>query len=804
MRWGDDGWAAAGHQGLSRFCNHQEQDALQDAALGAVSGQLLSLAAIYGCQTDVHSKRDTPNAQAAAETRHEIIDFAGLERGAWQFEERRVPPLWRPVVGANSTGLKWIELRMPNARGWPARFGGRWMQSPVNGTGTRAFMQQLAADCPACPIWPDPLDSSLAAAADAVARERMAMLPTWLGHGMGLKAGAWEARMVNGGRGPPRQVLGHIWSVPGIDYGKRAVQMALGSFNFSAAERARTVLSAGVQQSAWLACLRRPPWYVAEAARKDGGFDEPVEDDDGSNGAVPRSWLPAPDTTLPAHHGSSGGGMPGTTRDSEHQHKEALRDTCELRLLALHPELLQRVAASASPKQLATALRMLAQVAHLIGRTPVWPDAKCADAHWAHASDFDRSIDGDNGKGSSFQESVPLKGLAEDALPWGEFRCAWWKYIQPKCLDGGRGILVWEFERWKERQQQAHQAAQNSTGLELQRVEPAEGVNVLRIDGSHMQQQSTHNQQRRQLRQDSAVAAAAGDPSLKLSAWELYRQLATQRRLMAQPVVYLDSLVSVVMSSDQGRVAPAAAAAAVVRQQPPRAPGPATRPVEAESVGSRSDRSGRQQGSVDNTNYASSGSGSRSAWVLSGLWKRWFAGATRGNSQHQKQGGQQQSSALPPLFDDSVLPLPGTRRRLLKSAPAADDGEQHPASNARHRPMRRVGKGLGHGAWQRRHKFKLHTPSPAAAGAGGSSLAHPARLHTRPHQHQHQQQALVHYERHPVRLPVAAGQLPPFALAVELYLEMEAECPALMLLPESGDDLNATGGTRQPGAVDGH
>jgi hypothetical protein len=74
---------------------------------------------------------------------------------------------------------------------------------------------------------------------------------------------------------------------------------------------------------------------------------------------------------------------------------------------------------------------------------------------------------------------APLR-LHPDALPYGpEPRCAWWRYIQGGCLDGGRGMLPWEFQRWKARAAAAGAAA----GGAATALEPAEGVNVLRVRG---------------------------------------------------------------------------------------------------------------------------------------------------------------------------------------------------------------------------------------------------------------------------------------------------------------------------------
>jgi hypothetical protein len=362
LRLAGGGWAAAAAAGVLRGCLHQEQDALADVALGAISatGQLLSAAITHSCQRDVHHKLDTTAARAAREARAEIFAEAMDWRTVFRTEEARVPPDWRAVVGANSTLLKWLELRMPNARGWPARFGGDWSRAfgePLvsgnvttgaapaanassaagggsGGGAAAAFLAQLRADCPDCPGWPDPYDSSLADAADAVAPERLLLMPLWLGHGFALSGtrlrgseGWWDSRTLGGA--PPRQVMGHVWAVPGGEYGKRAVHMALGELDWRKAERVREVTTAGGQATAWSACTHHPAWYDAaggaEAAATAGPYARR------SGGAVPdiRSML--------ARRRRRGGGGGGGASRGNSTGAGPGSDPCELRLLALHP-----------------------------------------------------------------------------------------------------------------------------------------------------------------------------------------------------------------------------------------------------------------------------------------------------------------------------------------------------------------------------------------------------------------------------------------------------------------------------------
>ena len=67
-------------------------------------------------------------------------------------------------------------------RGWPEKFGGQWYPQE-RGNFSLELLQQLQDDCPDCPMWPDPEVASNAAAADAVPREKFAMMPHWLGMG---------------------------------------------------------------------------------------------------------------------------------------------------------------------------------------------------------------------------------------------------------------------------------------------------------------------------------------------------------------------------------------------------------------------------------------------------------------------------------------------------------------------------------------------------------------------------------------------------------------------------------------------
>ncbi|KAI8472118.1 MAG: hypothetical protein J3K34DRAFT_520008 [Monoraphidium minutum] len=586
LRWEDDGWAAAAAQGLVRTCLHIDQDALNDAALGAVSGALLSRFASAHCLRGPSGEElDGDAAAAARATADAIDDVAGWKR-KWRLDTSPVPPAWAAVIGADETQLKWVELRVPNARGWPDELGGRWMRTPA-GNFSAALLRQLAADCPACPLWPDPYDSTAAAAADAAPRERLALLPAWLGFGFmgrGMQ-GLWEPRMLGGA--PAQQVIGHFWFTPGLEYGKRALALALGRFDFDAAERTRALLAGG-PRAAYLACGHTVPWYALPPGQGGGG-----------GGLVDGG------ATGPSEEQGGGGGGCGAAEEGRLACAGSWGARVDLTPL--------------TPAQLAAALRGLAQVAALMGRTAVWPDAPCGAAVWARPEG-----------GAPPRGGAPFV-VAREALPWGEFRCAWWPSTHLTCVDGGRGMLVWEFERWKAVRRRAAAAAAREAGAgpaaEAEALEPTEGVNVIRLveangtgdgapgarpaasqaagarEGEHarqhghwrhqrheqrrlQQQQQQHQQQQGWPPQRAAAgaAAAAGQdyvvvdpddggrelrpapPLLEIEAWRLRGQLlalaagggsrggggAARGALLSQRVLYLDALVHVPMVESAG------------------------------------------------------------------------------------------------------------------------------------------------------------------------------------------------------------------------------------------------------------
>jgi hypothetical protein len=59
LRWEDDGWREAARHGIVEGCLHIDQDALNDAALGSLTGQLLSRRAVYDCQSAVAKQNRT-------------------------------------------------------------------------------------------------------------------------------------------------------------------------------------------------------------------------------------------------------------------------------------------------------------------------------------------------------------------------------------------------------------------------------------------------------------------------------------------------------------------------------------------------------------------------------------------------------------------------------------------------------------------------------------------------------------------------------------------------------------------------
>ena len=56
------------------------------------------------------------------------------------------------------------------------------------------FLEQLQADAPHLPLWPDAENASNAAAADRLPTERFAFMPEWLGLGYWLRGrhGYWD------------------------------------------------------------------------------------------------------------------------------------------------------------------------------------------------------------------------------------------------------------------------------------------------------------------------------------------------------------------------------------------------------------------------------------------------------------------------------------------------------------------------------------------------------------------------------------------------------------------------------------
>lgn len=78
-------------------------------------------------------------------------------------------------------------------RGWPEDLGGQWYPTE-RGPYSTDFLQQLTLDAPDFPLWPDPENSSNAAAADRVPTETFAFMPSWLGLGYWLRGrkGYWD------------------------------------------------------------------------------------------------------------------------------------------------------------------------------------------------------------------------------------------------------------------------------------------------------------------------------------------------------------------------------------------------------------------------------------------------------------------------------------------------------------------------------------------------------------------------------------------------------------------------------------
>ena len=65
---------------------------------------------------------------------------------------------------------------------------------PERGEFSIDFLEQLQADAPHLPLWPDAENASNAAAADRLPTERFAFMPEWLGLGYWLRGrhGYWD------------------------------------------------------------------------------------------------------------------------------------------------------------------------------------------------------------------------------------------------------------------------------------------------------------------------------------------------------------------------------------------------------------------------------------------------------------------------------------------------------------------------------------------------------------------------------------------------------------------------------------
>ncbi|KAG2435830.1 hypothetical protein HXX76_007025 [Chlamydomonas incerta] len=252
---------------------------------------------------------------------------------------------------------------------------GPWLYPALRGPLSSAWVAQLKEDCGGCPLWPDPEDPAAAAAA-ATPTESYLLAPPFLMLN-------WFARGRLGywtrALGGPQQVAGHLHYIPGTDaaLGKTVARMAVGHYDWALA---RQVLG--------------PRMYFMH----QGSSVNPQ----------------------PYHEGQPGGHAP-------------------LSLLALHPALAARLAATNTWTEYSALLAGIMTVAHALKRIPVWPDPPCA-APW---------ISEDGPRGAT---TLPL-GIRMEFIPYGRKRsslsCVWLPLLNGPCLLSGRGMLALEFAHWK-------------------------------------------------------------------------------------------------------------------------------------------------------------------------------------------------------------------------------------------------------------------------------------------------------------------------------------------------------------------
>jgi hypothetical protein len=406
--------------------------------------------------------------------------------------------------------VRWGELRVMNARGFDKRLGGRFYPPHPRGRFSRALDAQLRDDCPRCPaLWPDPEDPAMASVADAVPRERLALMPPWLltswqAHGW---RGYWAASPLAGAPGPrggraggddggekrgataaaaldrlvqttfplfpaPSQLLGHVWFVPeatgSLKLVKRVLQMASGAYD----------------------------WPLALGALGPGAFSACRDLADLPPGAPGARFKPM---------GAPCGGSSG------------------VRVLALHPDAERALlSAAASWDEYASVAAGLADAAAALGRVPAWPSVDCGAAEaWSLQSGGEEDGEEDSRPGGGLvvkdaalaqRQPLPLSpprrrrlppygGLSPRVIVDHRGRCFPWAMAIPACLNLGKGMLPWELDAWlahqapaiagvtmkrKDEGEEARAAAggsdaSSSSSSTSWTPEPREGVNVIRL-----------------------------------------------------------------------------------------------------------------------------------------------------------------------------------------------------------------------------------------------------------------------------------------------------------------------------------
>lgn len=203
-KWFYDTW------GAFSSCEAVDQDGLLAALPSAFLGRPVFQYAIAGCLFEADPKRRSEKAKFAHHA-HAIDADVALFRNRHPMASVKTPAEWLPVVGSDTYKLHGFPIQVPNTRGKSVDKYGPILYPPQTGALYDELIAQFKSDCPSCPLWPDPLDSSPAslAAIDALKQEQFLYLPSWFvtGYWPRGRYGYWNAALLPGG--VPQQVVGH-------------------------------------------------------------------------------------------------------------------------------------------------------------------------------------------------------------------------------------------------------------------------------------------------------------------------------------------------------------------------------------------------------------------------------------------------------------------------------------------------------------------------------------------------------------------------------------------------------------------